>query len=176
MHLFWRKSASGCFWKCVLWNWEKSKITYKEFWIYIKNRFLTSISRNKLKCLFLFHDWFPIKFVFTCNIFGMLWEIYSEHLISTRLNQKKIKSCRKKMSCERALNFEQCKTFYESYKPVRVWLWLVRKLLKHTENYFRLRLFSEFIQEVSCLSWQNPYPNLKTTCHIKLNFFCELNS
>ena len=146
MHLFWRKSASGCFWKCVLWNWEKSKITYKEFCIYIKNRFLTSISRNKLKCLFLFHDWFPIKFVFTCNIFGMLWEIYSEHLISTRLNQKKIKSCRKKMSCERALNFEQCKTFYESYKPMRVWLWLVRKLLKLTENYFCLRLFSEFIQ------------------------------
>ena len=143
MHLFWRKSASGCFWKCVLWNWEKSKITYKEFCIYIKNRFLTSISRNKLKCLFLFHDWFPIKFVFTCNIFGMLWEIYSKHLISTRANQKKIKSSRKRMSCERALKFEQCKTFYVSYKPMRVWLWLVYKL---TESYFRLWLFSEFIQ------------------------------
>ena len=26
-------------------------------------------------------------------------------------------------------------------------------------------------KEVSYLSWQNTYPNLKTTCHIKLKFF-----
>ena len=26
-------------------------------------------------------------------------------------------------------------------------------------------------KEVSYLSWQNKYPNLKTTCHIKLTFF-----
>ena len=26
-------------------------------------------------------------------------------------------------------------------------------------------------KEVSYLSWQNAYPNLKTTCHIKLKFF-----
>ena len=26
-------------------------------------------------------------------------------------------------------------------------------------------------KEVSYLSWQNMYPNLKTTCHIKLKFF-----
>ena len=26
-------------------------------------------------------------------------------------------------------------------------------------------------EEVSYLSWQNTYPNLKTTCHIKLKFF-----
>ena len=27
------------------------------------------------------------------------------------------------------------------------------------------------LKEVSHLSWQNTYPNLKTTCHIKLKFF-----
>ena len=27
------------------------------------------------------------------------------------------------------------------------------------------------LKEVSYLSWQNTYPNLKTTCHIKLKFF-----
>ena len=52
-----------------------------------------------------------------------------------------------------------------------VWLWLVYKL---TENYCRLRLFSEFIQT------QKRYPTsldkisiltLKTTCHIKLKIF-----
>ena len=47
------------------------------------------------------------------------------------------------MSCERALNFDQWKTFSENYKPMRVWLWLVYKF---AENYCRLRLFSEFIQ------------------------------
>ena len=47
------------------------------------------------------------------------------------------------MSCERTLNFDQWKTFSENYKPMKVWLWLVYKF---TENYCRLRLFSEFIQ------------------------------
>ena len=35
------------------------------------------------------------------------------------------------MSCERALNFDQWKTFSENYKPMIVWLWLVYKF---TEN------------------------------------------
>ena len=47
------------------------------------------------------------------------------------------------MSCGRALNFDQWKTFSENYKPMRVSLWV---LYKFTENYYRLRLFSEFIQ------------------------------
>ena len=33
-----------------------------------------------------------------------------------------------------------------------------------------LRVYSN-LQEVSFLSWQNTYPNLKTTFHIKLKFF-----
>ena len=49
----------------------------------------------------------------------------------------------KNMSCERALNFDQWKTFSENYKPMRVWLWLVYKF---TKNYCCSRLFSEFIQ------------------------------
>ena len=73
------------------------------------------------------------------------------------------------MSYERALNFDQWKAFSENYKPMRVWLWLVYKF---TENYFRSWLFSEFIQtQRRYLPRQNTYPNLKTTCHIKLKFF-----
>ena len=74
------------------------------------------------------------------------------------------------MSCERALNFDQWKTISENYEPMRVWSWLVYKF---TYNYCHLRLFSKFIQtqEVSYLSWPNMYPNMKTTCHIKLKFF-----
>ena len=68
------------------------------------------------------------------------------------------------MSGERALNFDQWKTFFENYKPIRVWLWFVYKF---TENVCHLRLFSNFIQTLK----RYPYPNLNTTCHIKLKFF-----
>ena len=73
------------------------------------------------------------------------------------------------MSCELALNFDQWKTFPENFKSIRVY----GLFTKFTENYCRSRLFSEFIQtqELSYLSWQNTYPNLKTTCHIKLKIF-----
>ena len=69
-------------------------------------------------------------------------------------------------------NFHQWKTSSENYEPIRVWLWLVYRF---TKNYCRLQLFSEFIQTqkryISYLYWQNRYPILKTTCHIKLIFF-----
>ena len=80
------------------------------------------------------------------------------------------------MSCERALNFDQWKTFSENYKPIRVWLWLVYKF---TENYCSLQLFPEFIQA------QKRYPTSLDKIRIlawKLlvissqNFSCELNS
>ena len=75
------------------------------------------------------------------------------------------------MSCQRTLNFDPWKTFSGNYKSTRVWLWLAYKF---TKNYCPSRFFSKFIQTqkgLSYLSWQNTYPNLKTTCHIKLNFF-----
>ena len=87
--------------------------------------------------------------------------------VSTRVNQKKIKS--RRMSCKCALNFDQCKTFFKNYKPMRVWLWLVYIF---TENNCHLQLqVHSNSEEVSNLSWQNKYANLKTTCHIKLKFF-----
>ena len=65
-------------------------------WIGLKKQVFSSI-RNRWKCLFSFHDWFPMKFLIKCNI--------------TRVNQKKIKSLRKDMSCERALNLTNEKHF-----------------------------------------------------------------
>ena len=35
------------------------------------------------------------------------------------------------MSCERALDFDQWKTFSENYKTIRVWLWLVYEFTKN---------------------------------------------
>ena len=89
-------------------------------------------------------------------IIGLLWSLDS-HRIFIWYGQKKTPNSKyllelikrrskvqeKNISCERALNFDQWKTFSENYKPMRVWLWLVYKF---TENYCRLRLFSEFIQ------------------------------
>ena len=73
------------------------------------------------------------------------------------------------MLCKRPLNFDQWKTFSKNYKPMRVWLWFAYKF---NENYCHLWLFSEFknSKEVTRLSWQNTYSNLKTTFYIKLKF------
>ena len=54
---------------------------------------------------------------------------------------------------------------------MRVWLWLVYKFYRELLSLATfLRVHSNW-KEVSYLSWQNTYPNLKTTCHIKLKFF-----
>ena len=97
-----------------------------------------------------------MKFLLACNIY---------------LNKRRSKVEEKNMSYECALNFDQRKTFSGNYKPMRLWLWLVYKI---TENYYRSRLFSEFIQTQKryTTSLDNiRYPNLKTTCHIKVKFF-----
>ena len=121
---------------------------------------------------------FPLKFVFTCSISLMWWEKNpnpnSKYILELAKRRSKVQE--KNMSCERALNFDQWKTFSENYKPMRVWLWLVYKF---TENYYPSRLFSEFIQT------QKRYPtSLDKICILtwKLlvisswNFPGELNS
>ena len=46
-------------------------------------------------------------------------------------------------------------------------LQIYQELLSLT-TFFQVHSNSE---EVSYLSWQNTYPNLKTTCHVKVKFF-----
>ena len=86
--------------------------------------------------LYLFHDWFPLEFVFVYNI-SLMYKFLLELIKSNSKVQEK------NMTCERALNFDQWWTFSENCKTIRVWLWLVYKF---TENNCRLRLFSGFIQ------------------------------
>ena len=86
-----------------------------------------------------------MKFVFTCNISLVWWEISCKQWISTRVNQKKIKCSRKEhvtWTCMKS-TFWSMKRISENYKPKRVWLWFVYKF---TNNYCRLWLFSDFIQ------------------------------
>ena len=87
------------------------------------------------------------------------------------LIKRRSKVQEKNMSCECALNFDQWKTFSENYKPMRIWLWLVHKF---TNNYIvphDISPSSLKLKRGINLSWQKVYPNLKTTCHIKLHFF-----
>ena len=122
--------------KMCSWNWEKLEIIHKDF--------------QKRVNMFVFISWLVSYEVciHTQNFFGVV-KNKLQALISTRVNQNKIKSSRKEIcikinkSCERNLNFDQWKTFSENYKPMRVSLWFVYKF---TENYCRLQLSSEFIQ------------------------------
>ena len=117
------------FWKCVH-DTEKKKLFLRNFYIYIKET-----SEN-------------VCFYF---MIGFLWSLYPDTIFLwcgnnkylLELIKRRSKVQEKNMSCERALNFDQWKTFSENYKPMRVWLWLVYKF---TENYYPSRLFSEFIQ------------------------------
>ena len=147
-NLFWRTSAYACFWKCS-WNWDKLKAVDKRFYHYIQNRIIQhQYQKKEVKMcisLFLFHDWFPLEFLFTYNISLMWWEISIKQQTSVLELIKRRSNIREKnVSWEDALNFDQWKTFSdENYKAMTVCLWLAYKF---TENYCRLPLFSEFIQ------------------------------
>ena len=103
-----------------------------------KQDFSTSILETS--SWLVFHDWFPMKFVFTNNISLVWWEI---NKIISKLQEKK-------MSCEHALNFDQWKIFSENYKPMRVRLWLVYKF---TENQTQKRYPTSF-DKVGILTWK----------------------
>ena len=117
--------------------------------LHLKTRYFNITIRNKWKCLFLFHDWFPLNFFFdVVNIFLMWWKIKSnlnsKYILELAKRRSKVQE--KNMWWKRALSFDQWKRFSESYKPMRVWLWLLYKL---TKNYCCLRLFpSSFKQGI----------------------------
>ena len=83
------------------------------------------------------------------------------------LIRKKSKVQETNMSYKHALNFDQWKIFSENYKPMKVWLWLVYKII---ENYCRSWLSSEFIQTQKSHLISIDKMHL-LTCHIKLKFF-----
>ena len=58
--------------------------------------------------LYLFHDWFPLEFVFIYSVSKCLLELIKRRSIVQEKNS------------ERTLNFDQSKTFSENYKSVRV--------------------------------------------------------
>ena len=139
-------------------NWEKLKFI-RSFNFLLKNRFFQHQYQKQVKMrLFLLHDWFPMKFVFTYNISLVWWEIKFKRRSKVQENN---------MSCERALNFDQWKIFSKNLSLIMACLQIYREL-SNLPTFLGVHSNSK---EVSYLSWQNTYPNLKTTCHIKLKFF-----
>ena len=111
----------------------------------------------------VFHDRFPIKFVFTYNISLVWWE--------RRSKQKKIKNSREEYVMWACLKFWPMKNIFRE-------LWTNESLIMAClQIYQELLSLATFLRvhsnskEVPYLSWHSTYPNLKTTRHIKLEFF-----
>ena len=126
-----------------------------------KQDFSTSISESSENlCLFIFISvtWWLILFG-VCFYIWYFFNVVKNKLLELIKRRSKVQQ--NKMSSERALNFDQWKTFSENYRPMRDLLWLVYKF---TKNYCCLQLISEFIQteksyptsldKVSVLTWK----------------------
>ena len=84
--LFWRTSANGCFWKYVHETEKNWTLFIRSFNFTLKNRLFSTPILDASSWL-LFHDRFPMKFLFRYNISLVWWEINAK--------QKNIKSSRK---------------------------------------------------------------------------------
>ena len=98
------------------------------------------------------------------------WEINSKQEISTRVNQKKFRSSRKEYHVNMLSILTNEKHFPKTINQWEFGYGLFTNLLRIIVACDLLLVHSNS-EEVSYLSWQNSYPNLKTTSHIKLNFF-----
>ena len=156
--------------KMCSWNWGKLKYI-RSLNFTFKNRLFQHQYQKQVK-----------MFVFTVWLVSHEVRIHISYYFSVVRNKlhkyiqikRTSKVQEKNMSFQRALNFDQWKIFSENYKPMRVLLWLVYKFTENCQIYrLFLRVHSRS-KKVSYISWHNRYPNLKTTCHIKLFFFVNL--
>ena len=137
-------------------NFSNSNFLFWVFWTCLT----TSIKKDNTNLQKLWH-------LSVCQKWPPFLTSFMRYKYLLELLKRRSKVQEKNMSCERGLNFDQWKTFSENSRPMRVWLWLVYKF-KSLATFLRVHSNSE---EASYLSWQNTYPNLKTTCCIKLKFF-----
>ena len=136
--------------------------------------FSTPVSETSQNVCFYFMIGFPWSlYLRTCNISLALSEINSKHC---RVNQKKIKSSRKEYVMWTCFKFSPMKNIFRKLKANESLIMVCLQIYRELSNLPTFLRVHSNSKEVSYLSWQNMYPNLKTTCHIKLHFFCELNS
>ena len=111
--------------------------------------------------LYLFHDWFPLEFVFIYSI-----SLMYKCLLELIKNSRRSKVQEKNMSCECALNFDQWKTFSKNYKLIRVGLWLDYKFMS---SLILQRAILPLLKKISTLIWELFIISSQ-------NFSCQLNS
>ena len=137
----------------------------KSFWCEISNSALKRTwvlqhqhLKNKWKCNSLIF-YFIFCFLWSmCSGEISLWYTEKSNFklkVSTRAIQMFIKSSAKDLN------------FWEDYKPIKVWLWIVYKIAKTN---CRLLLFAKFIQSQNDYPISFEYSYLKTTCLINQNF------
>ena len=108
---------------------------------------------------------------------GFLWSLYLYTIfiwcgerLTTRANQKKIKISRKEYTVWTCFKFWPMKNIFRKIQANRslAMAWEIYRELLPLATYLRVHSNSK---EVSYLSWQIKYSNLKTSCHTKLKFF-----
>ena len=138
--------------------------------LFIKNKIFQHQYQREVKVYFsifsflLFYDWFPLEFVLYTTF---LW---CGERLTTRANQKKIKSSRKEYAMWTCFKFWLMKNIFRKIQANRslAMAWEIYRKLLPLATYLRVHSNSK---EVSYPAWQNKYSNLKTSCHTKLKFF-----
>ena len=142
-----------------------SKLFIKRFkFTFKKTVFSTSVTETRENICFYFMIGFPWSlFIIHIQYFFSIVRNYSKHLIPTRVNQANVMwTCfkfwpMKNIFCKLQANESLIMASLQIYREL---LSLATFLRVHSNS-----------NEVSYLSWQNMYPNLKTTSHIKIKFF-----
>ena len=138
--------------------------------LFIKNKIFQHQYQREVKVFSLF-------FHFCYFMIGFLWSLYLYKVflwcgerLNTRANQKKIKSSRKEYAMWTCFKFWPMKNIFRKIQANRslAMAWEIYRELLPLATYLRVHSNSK---EVSYLSWQNKYSNLKATCHTKLKFF-----
>ena len=142
----------------------------RSFNFILKNRFFQHHYQKQVKIFVLLHDWFPMKFVFTYNTSLMWWEEKFKHLIS-RVNQKKIKSSRKEYVTWTCFKFWPMKNIFRKLSANESLIVACLQIYRELSNLPTFLRFHSNSKLISYLPWQNTYPNLRSTYHIKLKFF-----
>ena len=137
-----------------------------------KNRFFQHQYQKQAK-MFVFTLWLVSHEV--CIYLPYYFSVVRNKLHKYIQIKRRSKLQEKNMSCDRALNFDQWKIFFENYKPMRVLLWLVYKFTKNCQIYrlfLRVHSNSRYpnsLDKICILTW-------KLIVISSWNFSCELSS
>ena len=150
--------------KICSWNWEKLRFIHniRNFNFTLKNRFLKMI---------VFISWL-VSHKVCIHIEYFFREVRNklQILIVSSVNQKKIKSSRKEYVMWTYFKFWPMKSIFRKLQANESLIIACLQIYQELLSLMTFLWVHSNSKEVSYLSWQNTYPNLKTTCHIKLNF------